>query len=433
MIKTALICAGLGAAGVLALQAEPKPAQIKVQTPDKVTYAEHVAPILNKHCVSCHRPGDVAPFSLVGFDAAKKQHTMVASSTEAKRMPPWKAVEGYGEFKGENRLSPTEIAILKKWSLQNAARGDAKKEPPTSEFPKSEWSHGKPDRVIELPKPFELEAEGPDVYRNFVFDLGNTEDVYVKAMDVRPGNKQVVHHVIAYLDESGRSVELEKNSPDDQPGYSTSGGGVGIVPSGALGGWAPGVMVQETEPGVAFRIKPGTKVVVQVHYHKSGKPEKDQTKLALYYAKEKIERTSEIFWAANPMFRIPAGAKAHPVSWTIPIPADVTVYTVMPHMHLLGKSMKAHIVTPQGSKVPLVWVDSWDFNWQLVYTLKSPLEVKRGSKLVIDAVYDNSKDNFNNPNNPPRAVTWGEQTTDEMALLVLGYSADSGGKMRRRG
>ncbi len=430
MIKTSLLCATLGIAGILALH-PAKQTPVKVVTPEKVTYAEHVAPIINKHCIGCHRPGDVAPFSLVGFDAAKKQHAMIASAADAKRMPPWKAVEGYGEFKGENRLSPTEIAILKKWTSQSAPRGDAKKEPPTPVFPKTEWSHGTPDKVLQLPKPFELEAEGPDVYRNFVFDLGNTEDVFIKAMDVRPGNKTVVHHVIGFLDASGRSVELEKNSPDDQPGYGTSGGGIGLIPSGALGGWAPGVMVQETEPGVAFKVKPGTKIVLQVHYHKSGKPEKDQTKVALYYAKENIERTSEIFWAANPMFRIPAGAKAHAVNWTTPIPADATIYTVMPHMHLLGKSMKAHIETPQGNKIPLVWVDSWDFNWQLVYTLKQPLEVKRGSKLVINAVYDNSKENPNNPNDPPRPTTWGEQTTDEMALLVIGYSAN-GGKLRQR-
>lgn len=404
----------------------------QVSAPAKVTYAEHAAKILNEHCVSCHRPGDVAPFSLVGYQSAKNNHTMVASATKDKRMPPWKAVEGYGEFKHENRLTAEEIAILQKWSAQGAQRGDAKKEPPTPEFPKTEWPHGTPSKVIQLPRPFELEAEGPDVYRNFVFDLGNTEDVYVKAIDVKPGNKKVVHHVIAFLDASGRSTQLEENSSDDQPGYSSSGGGIGTIPSGSLGGWAPGVRVQETEPGVAFRIKPGTKIVLQVHYHKSGKPEKDQTKVALYYAKEKPNRVSEIFWAANPVFRIPAGAKAHPVNWTTPIPADATIYTVMPHMHLLGKSMKAHIETPQGNKIPLVWVDSWDFNWQLIYTLKEPLEVKRGSKLVVNAVYDNSKENPFNPNNPPRAVTWGEETTDEMALLVIGYSAE-GGKLRRRG
>jgi hypothetical protein len=433
MIKTVIIFAGLGFAGFMSLQTDQKATAVKVETPDKVTYAEHVAPIINKHCISCHRPGEVAPFSLVGFDAAKKQHTMIASAADAKRMPPWKAVEGYGDFKGENRLSAQEIAILKKWSIQNAVRGDAKKEPPTPVFPKTEWSHGTPDKVLQLSKPFELEAEGPDVYRNFVFDLGNKEDVYIKALDVRPGNKSVVHHVIGFLDASGKSVDLEKNSPDDQDGYSSSGGGIGLMPSGALGGWAPGVMVQETEPGVAFKVAPGTKIVLQIHYHKSGKPEKDQTKVALYYAKEKIERTQEIFWAANPMFRIPPGVKSHAVNWSTPLPADATIYTVMPHMHLLGKSMKAHVVTPQGNKIPLVWVDSWDFNWQLVYTLKQPLEVKRGSRLVVNAVYDNSTDNPHNPNDPPKPITWGEETTDEMALLVVGYSVNGGGKPRRGG
>lgn len=420
----ALIAAPLGIAGVLMKQT-PAPTKVepakKISVPANVTYAEHVAPILNDKCATCHHPGAVGPFSLLGYENAKKQSENIVSATGDRRMPPWKAVHGYGEFRDENRLTDEQVAILKKWSETGAKRGDAKKEPKQPTF-SGEWQAGTPNIVLTPQKAFKLGAEGDDVYRNFVFDLGNKEPVYVTAMDVKPGNRKVVHHVIAFLDESGRSQKLAERNNDGQEGYNSSGGGIGTVPSGALGGWAPGVAVAFAEKGTAYKIAPGTKIVVQVHYHKSGKEEVDQTKLGLYTQKEAPARELDIFWAANPMFRIPAGADNHKVAWSEKVPVDATLYSVMPHMHLLGKSMKAKATLPDGKEIPLVFVDKWDFNWQLVYRLKEPLFLPKGSRLSVEAYYDNSTNNPNNPNETPRAVTWGEQTTDEMALLVAVYS-----------
>jgi hypothetical protein len=409
---------GLVAAGfALSSNGETTP---KVKPPANVTYAEHVAPILNAHCTDCHHDGAVAPFSLVGFEASKKQSANITSATSGKRMPPWKAVHGYGDFKDENLLRESELAILKAWSESGAKRGDVKKEPKPQVF-STGWDLGKPDIQLSASKPFKLGAEGEDVYRNFVFDLKNTEPVYVTAMDVKPGNRKVVHHVIGFLDAGGQSLRLANNNNDGQEGYTSSGGGIGTIPSGSLGGWAPGVTVRKTAPGTAFVIKPGTKLVMQVHYHKDGKEELDQTKLGLYTTKVKPEKEVDIFWCANPAFRIPAGASDHKVSWRQSIPADATIYSVMPHMHLLGKSMKAKLIKDDGTEVPLVFVDKWDFNWQLVYALKEPMKVKKGWKIAVEAFYDNSD---TNPYKTGKAVTWGEQTTDEMALLVVGYSAD---------
>jgi hypothetical protein len=391
--------------------------------PKTITYAEHVAPILNKHCVSCHRENAVAPFSLIGYENAKRQSAMITSSTSSKRMPPWKAVHGYGEFLDENVLSVEKKEILKKWHELGAPHGDAKLEPPKPQFSKEPWVLGKPDFVVSPKKAFKLDAEGDDVYRNFVFDLGNKEPVYVRAMDVLPGNRKIVHHVITFLDEKGRSLRFEQNQKDGQEGYNSSGGGIGFMPDGALGGWAPGVAPRMSSEGLAFVVNPGTKLVVQVHYHKSGKPETDKTQVGLYVQKEKPKAIADIYWCANPFFRIPPGDKAHSVKWTDTIPMDATIHTVMPHMHLLGKSMKAKVTLPDGKEVPLVFVDEWDFNWQLVYTLKQPLYVPKGSKLSVEAIYDNSTDNPNLPGDTPKATTWGEQTNDEMALLVVGYSA----------
>lgn len=345
---------------------------------------------------------------------------MISSSTESKRMPPWKAVAGYGDFHDENRLSETELTTLKRWAETGAKRGDVKKEPKAQVF-STDWALGKPDFVLSASKAYKLGAEGEDVYRNFVFDLKNTEPVYVTAMDVKPGNRQIVHHVIGFLDASRRSVKLAERNTDGQEGYTTTGGGIGVAPSGALGGWAPGVMARPVAKGTAFVIQPGTKIVMQVHYHKSGKDEIDQTKMGLYTTKVAPEKEQDIYWCANPMFRIPVGNSEYKVTWRDTMPADATIYTVMPHMHLLGKSMKAKMIKEDGTEVPLVFVDQWDFNWQLVYALKQPLQVKKGWKIAVEAVYDNSDAN---PYKTDKPVTWGEQTTDEMALLVVGYTAD---------
>ncbi len=331
-----------------------------------------------------------------------------------------KAVSGYGEFKDENRLTANELAILKAWSDSGSKRGDIKKEPKPQVF-SNEWDLGKPDIILTPAKPFKLEAEGADVYRNFVFDLKNLDPVYVTAMDVKPGNRKIVHHIIGFLDAGGRTVKLAAQNTDGQEGYTSTGGGIGTVPSGSLGGWAPGVTVRKTPAGTAFLVKPGTKIVMQVHYHKDGKEEMDQTKLGLYTTKVKPEKEVDIFWSANPMFKILPGEANHKVVWRDTIPADATVLTVMPHMHLLGKSMKAKVIKDDGTEIPLVFVDKWDFNWQLVYALKEPLKVKKGWKFAVEAFYDNSDAN---PYKTGKAVTWGEQTTDEMALLVVGYTSD---------
>ncbi|MGV3617200.1 MAG: ascorbate-dependent monooxygenase [Fimbriimonas sp.] len=395
----------------------------KGKAPAKPTYASDVAPILNARCVECHRPGEVAPFSLVGYENAKKWSGMTANVTEKGIMPPWKAAHGYGEFQGENRLTEVETATLRNWHNGGAPRGDRKKEPAPPKF-SSDWTLGTPDLIISPSKPYKLDAEGADVYRNFVIRTDHKEPIWVKAIDVRPGNKKVVHHVIAFLDEKGASHELEKRQNDGQEGYITAGGGTGFIPSGALGGWAPGVRARRSPDGTAFKLYPGTTIVMQVHYHKSGKPEEDKTQLGLYFAKEPIEREMFLHWVFNFNLNIPPGAKEHKMTRTYTYGRDETIYSVMPHMHLIGKSMKSWLEYPDGTTKPLVHVDKWDFNWQLVYALKEPIKVPAGTKQHIEAIYDNSADNPYNPNTPPKPVRWGEETTDEMFLMITAFTVD---------
>lgn len=391
---------------------------------EDVTYAKHVAPILNAHCVECHRPGEVAPFSLVGYENAKKWAPNIAFYTGNRTMPPWKAVPGFGDIDGGNTLTEMQIEILKRWANGGAQRGDAKLEPQLPEF-NSEWSPRKPELILSSKEPYRVEAEGADEYRHFVYDPGIKETVYVTGMSVKPGNAKVVHHVIAFLDELGLSKAPVAANKDGKEGYATPGGGVGFLPTGSLGGWAPGSRGGLLPEGTAFELKPGTKIVLQVHYHKTGKVEMDQTRLGLFLSKKEPKKVMGLAWCLNPGLRIKAGDPASKMVTDFPIPADVTLYGVMPHMHLLGKSMKAEIVKPDGERVPLVWVKDWDFNWQLTYMFRQPVKAPKGSKLHLEAIYDNSENNPNNPHHPPIDVRWGEETTDEMFLLVVPYTVDN--------
>ena len=390
--------------------------------PEKPTYAEHIAPILNNHCVTCHRPGEVAPFSLIGYENAKKWAAMSTVVTRAKQMPPWKAKAGYGEFADDIQLSAEQIATLHRWNELGAPRGDRSKEPKAPTFP-SDWPLGKPDWIVSQAKPYAVSAEGTDEYRNFVIKTNYKEPVWINAMDVRPGNPKVVHHVIVFLDNNGRSEALAGNSKDGKEGYETFGG-IGFLPNGSFGGWAPGLRARRLPDGKAFKLEPGARLVLQVHYNKSGKPETDLTKVGLYFAKSRVEQEVELAWLFNVALNIPAGAKAHRQVYTYQVPANITMYGVMPHMHLLGKQMKAYAVKPDGAEIPLIHVENWDFHWQLSYSFKQPVKIPAGSKIVVEATYDNSSDNPNNPSNPPKPVRVGERTVDEMQLLIAAFSTD---------
>ena len=415
------------AAASIALLASPQPDRDGPDTHGRdaraTTYATDIAPILDKNCVSCHRPGQVAPFSLIGYDNAKKWASTIVAVTKTKRMPPWKAVQGFGEFLDENRLSNEQIEAISNWEKAGMPRGDKALEPKPRTF-SSEWAIGAPDLIVSANKPFKIGAEGNDVYRNFVIPTNFKETRWVSGIDVRPGNPKVVHHVIAFLDDKDRAKRQEDNTKDGQEGYSSWGGGVGFEPDGSFGGWAPGVRARKSNGETAFELKPGTTIVMQVHYHKSGKPEEDQTKLGLYFAKEKPKQVLKLAWLANPLFKLKAGEKDQKVELNITLPADITLHGVMPHMHMLGRSMKATATLPDGKLVPLIYIDDWDFNWQLTYAYKQPIRLPKGTKIYIEAVYDNSAENPRNPHSPPKQITWGEQTTDEMMLFVAAYSTD---------
>ncbi len=382
------------------------------------TFNKEIAPIVFKNCSSCHRPGEVAPFSLLTYADVKKRAAQIALVTQSHTMPPWKA-DSHGEFVNERRLTADQISALKQWADAGAPQGTgAAPAAPAAD----EGEMGKPDAYFQPSKAYTLGAEGRDVYRCFVIPTNYTEDRYISALEVKPGNRNIVHHVLVFLDTSGAARRLD--GKDSQPGYSTFGG-VGFIPAGGLGGWAPGNMPHPLPAGVGNLLPKGSDIVLQVHYHKSGKEETDLTRIGLYFCKGPVDKRVRTSMVINPFLRIPAGDANYTINASLPVPADCTLLEVTPHMHLLGKSMKVTASLPDGSTKQVVNVPDWDFNWQTTYTFKEPMKLPAKSSLSLVAKYDNSTGNPRNPSSPPKLTGWGEQTTDEMCIAFVGYTVDS--------
>jgi mono/diheme cytochrome c family protein len=387
-----------------------------------ITYAKDIAPILYQNCASCHRAGEIGPFALMSYTDAKKRAAQLVSVTQSRFMPPWHA-DSHGEFQDERKLTPDQIAAIKAWVAAGSPEGNPTAIPAPPKFPLG-WSLGKPDLIVEPSKAYTLGAEGGDVYRCFVLPGGQTEDRYIAAMEVHPGNSKIVHHVIAYLDGSGKAKQIEAANTDGQPGY-TSYGGIGTTPSGALGGWAPGNMPRLLPDGVGTLLPKGSDIVLQVHYHRSGKPETDQTKIGIYFCKKPVDKRLRIMPVVG-LLAIPPGDANYTVQgFPMPLRSDATILGVMPHMHLLGKNMTVTATLPDNTTKTLVHVPNYDFNWQTTYMYKEPVKVAAGTRLGLVAHYDNSSSNPRNPNSPPKKVTWGEQTTDEMCIAFVYYTIDS--------
>lgn len=413
----------LPALAVLAMLHAPAVAKSESKppsTPPAVTFNKDVAPLLFKHCASCHRPGEVGPFSLLGYADAKKRAKQLLAVTETRLMPPWKA-ESHGQFQNERRLGEAEINTLKKWVASGMEEGKATDLPKPPVFPKG-WQIGEPDLVLDPGEDYKVPAEGRDIYRNFVIPTNFDKDRYLRAVEIRAGNARAVHHVLLFLDTSGAARRLDARDPG--PGYSTFGG-PGFLPSGGVGGWAPGNLPQVLPDGIGHQLPKGADIVMQVHYHPTGKPETDRTRLGLHFTTKPVDKIIRTLPVINFTFNIPPGESHHRVDASFPVLTDVTIHSVTPHMHLLGKEMFVYATLPDGTRKSLVRVPKWDFNWQTTYVYKEPLKLPRGASVRLEAAYDNSESNPNNPSRPPKAVRWGEQTTDEMCIAFLAYTVDA--------
>ncbi len=389
----------------------------------KITYTRNIAPILMANCASCHHAGEVAPFSLTSFEDAAKRAKQIAAVTSSKFMPPWKAEAGYGHFIDERRLTEDEIATIGAWADAGAPQGDAADLPPAMNFPTG-WRLGKPDVVLSMPAPFNVPAGGRDIYRAFVLPLNIPADTYVSGFQFLAGAPSVVHHSLLFLDSTGAARKLEAANTDSAPGYATFGG-VGFAPTGGLGGWAPGATPFLLPDGYGRPIRQNSDVVMQIHYHPDGKPHADQSSVAIYFTKQKVDHIVGSFPLSSRQINIAPGDAHYVKDISMTLPADVTIDGVTPHMHLLGKEMKVTATEPNGTVVPIIWIKDWDFRWQDQYRYAQALKLPKGTRIDLHAVYDNSADNPSNPNTPPKRVTFGEQTTDEMCICFLSFVANS--------
>ncbi|HMG34311.1 MAG TPA: thiol-disulfide isomerase [Blastocatellia bacterium] len=427
----------------------------------EVTFSKDVAPVFYKACVECHKPNDIAPMSLINFKEARPWARSIKEKVLSHEMPPWSPDPKYGEFTNDHRLAQKDIDTIVAWVDQGAKEGNPKDLPPVPEFAAGGWEIGKPDVVLQMAEEHTINPNDPDNYINFFIPTNFKEDVWIQAAEIQPGNKRVVHHVIAfiqspqmmakrledaktkgenigkrtaggsglfYLDGNLRRVRMDAPVVDNaceqaaqaggrRPGGE--GGGGGENEGALLAGYAPGMGNTHYPAGVAKRVPAGATLMFQVHYSsfrgKLEHPEKDRTRIGLIFAKQPPENMVITSAAANVMFKIPAGADNHEVVACQVVPRDIEVVNYMPHMHLRGKDMKYEAIYPDGRRETLLSVPKFNFNWQAVYWLKKPVLIPKGTKLIVTAHFDNSTKNKYNPD-PKKDVRWGDPTYDEMMI-----------------
>ena len=424
-MRRVALAAALALAFVGARQRVVRPAPETVPT-----FSKEVVRIFQANCQSCHHPGDIAPFSLMTFSDAHVRASDIKYMTSTRQMPPWKPAQSCGIFDSPRVLAQADIDTLAKWAEGGAPEGNPADLPPALNF-EGGWALGQPDLTLQNTQPYTPPSTG-DMYRCFTMPTNLSDDRYVSAIDIKPGDRQTVHHVIAFIDTTGESQKLDDADP--APGYQCFGGpGFQITNLNAttLGGWAPGYRPVMLPPEVAFSLPKGSRIVLQVHYHPHGPaPLPDQTQIGVYYDKQKPKQLMRVLPLINDTFTIPPGDPHFRVTAdftipTFPLPINTHVWLVAPHMHLLGRTMQVNAALPTGQSNCLINIDDWDFNWQGMYRFKEPLAVPAGTRLLLEAFYDNSEGNTRNPNDPPKPVSWGEATTDEMCIAFLGFTIDS--------
>ncbi|HEX4133921.1 MAG TPA: hypothetical protein VHY84_04795 [Bryobacteraceae bacterium] len=371
-------------------------------------FTKDIAPILYKHCASCHHEGEVAPFPLITYQDAEKRARLIAEVTRTRIMPPWKPVPGYNHFVGERRLTEAEIQTIQRWAATGAREGNPASLPPAPQFT-ADWKLGKPDLVVQLRQPFDVPAEGLDVYECFIVPMNLPRDRFIRAVEFRPSNRRIVHHALLFTD--SRLSSRESRYP--------CFGSMGFLPTLGLGGWAPGMGPIQMLEGTAPPVQAFSKLAAQVHYHPDGKPEQDQWSVGLYFTdKPPVRRVVDV-GVASKLIDIPAGDPHYVVREHFTIPIAIYAVGVIPHAHLLCREMRGWAILPDGRKQWLLNLRDWDFNWQDQFQYAHPIRLPADSRLEMEFVYDNSSANPRNPNSPPKRVQWGGGTNDEMAGLHI--------------
>lgn len=386
------------------------------------TFNKDIAPIVFEHCSTCHRPGGGAPFDLLTYEHVRARSGQIAVVTEDRYMPPWHPTRGRGSFVGERGLSDDEIATIGRWAKGGCEEGDAADLPPLPTWPEG-WILGTPDLVLELPEAYELAADGADVYRNFVLSVPLDETVYVRAMEINPGDPRVVHHAIMQLDPTRTSRRLDEESPE--PGFGDLANMdlpdtvVNTGDSGFFNGWNPGKRPFGGYDDMAWPLDSTYDVVLQLHMRPSGKVERIQPTIGLYYAEKPPTRFPLVIGLRAIDIDIPAGEKNYSVERSYTLPVDVDLLAIQVHAHYIGKHLRGFAEFPDGSKKWLIDIADWDFNWQADYQYTEPVFLPKGTRIMQRFSYDNSSSNPRNPVSPPRRVRDGPSSLDEMGEMWL--------------
>jgi hypothetical protein len=392
-----------------------------------VTYSKDVAPILQKHCQECHRPGEIGPFPMLTYEQTRPWASAIKESVLSKKMPPWFADPHYGKFANDRSLTPREIDTIVAWANSGATQGNARDLPTPPQFVEG-WDIPKPDVVFQLPKPYAIPAKGTIEYLHFLIPTGFTSDKWVQFAEARPTDRTRVHHIIAYVREPGsqwlkdikpgEAFIPEKPKPEAKVDASA-------LPSDFLVGYAPGQPPERFEPGMAKLVKAGSDIILQVHYTTNGTPSTDQSRVGLVFAKEPPAQRVMTFSATNGKFRIPAGDPNYKVDAEFELGTAVTLYGLHPHMHGRGKDFLYRVKFPTGETQTLLSVPHYRSTWQLWYTLAKPMPLPKGTIIQCTAHFDNSPNNVLNPD-PKKDVTWGDQSWDEMMVGFFNFAFDVG-------
>jgi hypothetical protein len=408
----------------------------------EVTFTHDVAPILYKHCVSCHHPNDIAPMSLLTYRDTRPWAAAIKQAVVTRKMPPWKADPHFGKWSNDSRLNDAEIQTIVAWVNGSKAEGDPKDMPAQPEFIAG-WHIGEPDAVIPIPE-HKLEATGPDEYTYITVPTNFTEDKWVVAAELKPGNRKIVHHAHVFVSDPEETTEAKKKPDNPAVEYTkwlqVNQGSLtfirpeapviddgclkddnGVFPGNKqtdlgslISSYLPGREADVYPEGTARLIKAGSKVNFQIHYSRTtGKTESDITSVGLIFAKQPPKQIARRIDLSNHLFMIPAGAPDQEVTECHTFEKDMYITSLTPHMHLRGKAMKFDVTYPDGKTETLLDVPQYDFNWQITYRAASPIFIPKGTRLKIDAHFDNSPNNRVNPD-PTKTIRWGSASEVEM-------------------
>ncbi len=394
-------------------------ARLRTVPSGPLTFNRDIAPILHDHCAVCHRPGEAAPFNLLTYHDVRQRAADVVTVTARRYMPPWPPEPG-PPFADERRLTDAEIEIIRRWVAEGAPEGpvstDASDRLSAAQWPNG-WQLGEPDLVVQMPEAYTLAAAGHDVYRNFVIPMSVTSRRYVRAVEFK-ADTRVLHHVFIRLDRSQQSRRLD--AQDSEVGFP----GMALPPSVESAGghflsWQPGRGPTQFPDGLAWALEPGRDLVLQAHLQPSGKPEKVRPRIGFYFTDQAPTNTPVKLVLSSLDIDLPPGSTNRVITDQYQLPADVDLLAVLPHAHYLARDIEGRATLPSGQVVPLIHIKDWDFNWQSDYRYTAPLFLPKGTHLDLRVTYDNSTNNVRNPHKPPVRVTYGLQSTDEMAELWL--------------